>query len=216
MAKANTKKNLVAISMMTALAVGAINTASAYIAYSSFMPKRQATVDDLNVTDSTQVTATFIQPSQSGASSQSVGSSSSPTPASNSTGHAVRKPNAAIVIGQVPLPANVTTSPDGNVTYTWCSGINPSLEDKVCEAVISIAANPTASNPHLSEKAKKSLSMLPENSTLTMDEASWTSSSPTSGTMLVTVHTKSYGDVKLKLFLEKINNIWIVDDGQLA
>jgi hypothetical protein len=128
----------------------------------------------------------------------------------------VRKADSAIVVGAAPQPAEVTTNPDGIVVYHWCSGNHPGLEDAVCEAVLSIAADPTASNAHLGENVIKSLSLLPRNSTLSMDESSWNATSPSSGTMYVTLHTQTYGDVRLKVTIEKINDIWVVTDGQIA
>lgn len=206
---------MVAISAITALSVGVINTATALIAYQSFIPKRPVAENEpLISTEVEQASAPDYIP-ESGAPAENSNANSSPS-RNNSPRQVTRKPGNAIAVGQAPQPASATTTPEGQTVYRWCSGSNPALEDAVCEAVISIAANPSVTNPHLGEKAKKSLSMLPKDSTLTMDESSWKSSSSTSGTMLVTLHTQSYGDVRVKMMLEKLNGIWVVNDGQLA
>lgn len=208
MKKHQADSNILLLSLLTALAVGSINTSCALIAYRSFMSREHvAAVEPLISNDSVVETSL--------ASAETDGATEENLSLPNSPGQPAKKPRAPAVAGQKPQPLT-TTLPDGTTKKRWCSGVNPALEDEVCKAILSIAADPSATNPHLGEKARKSLSLLPKDSTLTMDESSWKPTSSTAGTMLVTVHTSAYGDVKLKVLMEKVNGIWMVNDGQLV
>lgn len=208
------KLHIISVSLLAALSVGLINTASAMIAYNSFMPKKHAPEFEALITEDETETVAPTSTSEDQASES--------TPATvgatlqRGTAQAVRKPNTIIGVGSKAQPAQVVKAADGTVTYKWCSGVNPNLEDGVCEAILSVASDPTASNPHLSDKARQSLSLLPKDSSLVMDESSWVSTSATSGTMRITFNTAAYGSVPLKIFMEKQNGIWILSDGQLA
>lgn len=199
---------MVLVSLGTAMSVGVINMASAFIAYHAFIPNKPAVTNEPLI--SSAPPPVVVQ------SSVPMPSPAPTTPSSKPPRPAVRKPGNAIVVGAAPQPAAVTTDSAGQTVYHWCSGTNPALADAVCEAVVSIAADPTASNPHLGDQVIKSLSLLPRDSTLSMDESSWNVTSATAGTMTVTLHTKTYGDVHLKVTIEKINDIWVVTDGQLT
>ncbi len=211
MSKSPVKTKIIFLSLATALIVGLINTATTVIAYNSFIPKN--TVDNTLISEVSQpVDLTELPDSPSD-------STSSPQPtvsSAKSSTRQVRPDNQRLKAGQRPTPGSVTQDPNGNTVYHWCTGKNPNLEDGVCEAIISIAANPTPSNVHLGEKARKSLSMLPKDTSITMDESSWKTTSPTAGTMNVMAHTKDYGDVPVIVNLEKINGVWVVVDGRLA
>jgi hypothetical protein len=219
MSKSPVKTKIFFLSLATALMVGLINTATTVIAYTSFMPKN-GVVDNTLISETPEaddltelpLPDTPVPPVDSS-------STSSPKPSSvkaNSSTKQVRADDQRLKAGQRPTPGSVTQDPDGHTVYHWCTGKNPNLEDGVCEAIISIAANPTPSNIHLGEKARKSLSMLPKDTSITMDESSWKATSTTAGTMNVMAHTNDYGDVPVIVNLEKINGVWVVVDGRLA
>ena len=195
------------ISLVTALAVGGINTASAFIAYRSFLPRQPISQSQPLITSETVATSATLPASQP--ASSTTPSATTPTPT-------VRPSSTPLVAGQPAQPAQVTTNSSGQVSYRWCSGTNPKLDDAVCEAIASIIANPTRNNPHLSAKAKQFLSLLPADVSLTMDETSWVASSPNSGTLVVNAHTKRYGNIRLQVTMQKINGVWMLTDGKLA
>jgi len=182
--------------------VGVINTACALVAYHSFIPKSSAS-------------ETFITSSDTGAGAPQPQAPAAITPPPANTQVSIRK-SGKVGVGSAALPASIRTSANGTVTYIWCSGSNPELEDGVCEAIASIASDPSAGNPHLSPRAKQSLSLMPEVRSITMDESSWRKTGENTGTMNVTANTADYGDVRLKVTLEKINGTWILTDGALA
>lgn len=211
MKKKTGKTHLIILSAITAVSVGAINTASALVAYSSFMPKHTANETTEFISDTPYESAVYASSAGAVATEQAPAVAATQTAVQPST-----RNTAQIKVGSQAQPTSITTAADGKVQYRWCSGVNPNLEDGVCEAIISIAASPTVDNPHLSARAKQSLSLMPAVKSLAMDESSWKSISPSSGSMLVTADTELYGKVKLKVTLNKIDGIWIVTDGQLA
>ena len=204
----NKKFSIIFISLITAMAVGIINTASALIAYTSFIPKKD------NAATSEFITETPFEAPLAQVSTSTPDSNQQTAKSTNYTVAVRSKPQ--IAVGEQAQPATIVRTADGQTKYLWCCGSNPNLEDGVCEAIISLASSPTADNPHLSDRGKKSLSLMPEVKSLTMDESSWKPISNNSGTMLVTADTAEYGKVKLKVTLNKINEIWVVTDGQLA
>lgn len=125
-----------------------------------------------------------------------------------------RNPHTPIIIGEPPRPTTVITSEDNRPIYLWCSGTNPNLPDGVCKAIISIAANPTASNPHLSPQVIQWLSLLPPNSTMTISEESWVQTNSSGGQINVILQTSDYGDIPLLITLEYQDPIWIVAEGR--
>lgn len=208
------KLQIITASLMTALMVGVINASSAYIAYSFLVPdEAEVTTESLISSTASEVETqqdSANQPDAAITNPDTVIKNITPTPAT------VRNTNSAIVVGQAAQPTKVTTDSSGNVKYQWCSGTNPNLDDAVCEAIISIASDPTSSNPHLGSKAVQSLSLLPKDITLTLHEETWESDVSHYGTMIITANTKEYGNIDLKVALEKINNVWVIQDGYLA
>lgn len=219
------KSNILLTAIITTLVVGIINSSTAIIAYELLVPEPVPVKDSL-ITESTS-DKTLVElpvpdqnetPTTSRQNETTVSSTIQNRTSVSNTGQAVefRDQSAKLVAGASPKPTAITTNENGAKVYQWCSGVNPNLPDEVCQAIINIAANPTESNPHLGAKAKQSLSLLPSDSSITMDESSWQSTSDSSGTMIVNASTPLYGDLKLKIFLEKQNNIWVLTDGQLA
>lgn len=215
--KAKNSLSIASLSVITSLVIGLINTGSAVLAYTVFIHARPEQSQELK-----PLTETTPQPNgpetiaNNPAAENATAASTNSKKASLARPTKVRKPQATVVIGQPALPTQIITKPDGQIEYKWCSGQNPQLEDGVCEAILSIASNPTPSNPHLSEKVLQWLSLLPSNSTLAMQENSWLPKSTGGGEMDVVMHTQAYGDIKLHVTLEKINNIWVVTDGKIA
>ncbi len=205
--------NIAGMSLVTALLVGGINTASAYIVYRAFLPKVPTAQHEPLITASVAPkSAKVVAGPVTNVAAVSSNTATATTPAAQP----LRQPSSRLVAGQPAQPTQVITDPSGQISYRWCSGINPQLDDAVCEAIVSIVANPTSSNPHLSAKAKQFLSLLPADVSLNMDESSWTQTSPTSGTMLVVAHTHAYGNIRLRVTMQKIKNVWMVSNGQLA
>ena len=208
------------VAFLATVVVGLINISTAVLAYNTFVPDKQP-AETLVSKSSGDIADLPIGGVVSDELDQGIGGQAVASTAVRERAaqvaaqQPVRKADAPIVVGQKPLPTNVVATPEGKLEYKWCSGSNPALEDGICEAVISVAADPTESNPHLSSQAAKSLALLPPNSTLTIDESSWQSTSPTAGNLKVTLHTKAYGDINLLLFMEKQNGKWIVADGQI-
>lgn len=212
------KSKIIIAATLTTVIVGIINSTSALIAYSLISPENKNVNQSLinrNVEGNGVVALPEPdqnQPENSGADTQKSNTSKA------STGEVVefRVEKDKLEAGQKPQPVSITTNTAGNKVYSWCSGVNPDLPDEVCQTIVNIIANPTSSNPHLGTKAIESLSLLPKNSSLTMDERSWKFLGNDSGTMIVYAYSPEYGDVKLRIYLEKQNNIWVVVDGQLA
>lgn len=206
------KPNLIAVAFLTASIVGIINIGSALVAYSLLFPEAPSQGSLIT----SEAGATGILPQPPSPSKGADGQGAAPTAESHShreTRQVYRQPTDRLVAGQQPKPAVVVTQPNGQQTYKWCSGTNPDLPDEVCQAIISIVASPTESNPHLGQKGKDALSLLPQNSSLTLIEDTWKQPSPNTGSMDVIAHTTEYGDVRLRVVLEKINTIWVVTDG---
>ncbi len=211
------KQKIIFTAMITMFIVGIINSTSALVAYSLVVPPIQSDHQSLLSGDSDEVIVELPTPQQS--TTEAAGADSSrQTTSTTVTGEKLefRAQSNKLEAGKKPQPTAIATNLDGTKTYKWCSGVNPDLPDEVCQAIISIAASPVESNPHLSSKAKESLSLLPKNSSITMDEGSWKFTGTSSGTMLITTSTAQYGDVKLRIFLEKQLNLWVLTDGQLA
>jgi hypothetical protein len=209
-----TKENLsiAGLTIITTLVIGLLNTGTAVLAYSVFLhtrPKQAVNLQPITDVKPVKAQTTIHTPSQVNNGSAANTAKSAPHPTQ------VRKPQATIVIGQPALPTQIITKPDGQTEYKWCSGQNPSLEDGVCEAILSIASDPTPANPHLSEKVLQWLSLLPSNSTLKMNEQSWQPRT-NGGEMDITMQTQAYGNMQLHVTLEKKNDIWVVTDGQIA
>lgn len=199
---------------MTAFLVGIVNTSSAFIAYSLLIP------DEADVTSESLITSSEVKTEdQLTTTEQSEVADTGPKSVTENTvklAPEVRKTSGTIVVGQAAQPTKVTTDSNGNIQYLWCSGTNPNLDDAVCEAIISIASDPTSTNPHLGSKAVQSLSLLPKDITLTLHEDTWESDVSHYGTMIITANTKEYGNIDLKVAIEKINNVWVIQDGYLA
>jgi len=215
------KNKIMLMSATTAALVVLINTAGLLFIHNSFLPQASTQPEGTFLNNDKEVTAESSETTKSSETRQiqpkSIGSSSA---TSNDTPEAdpnppLRSPEKPIKVGEPPKPVAVIKTPDGKIIYKWCSGTNTNLEDEVCESILSIVSDPSKSNPYIGEKLKKSLSLMPKIYSLTMDEASWASTSPTTGTMDITVETKSYGNINIRAYMEKINNIWIVNDGKL-
>jgi cytoskeletal protein RodZ len=127
-----------------------------------------------------------------------------------------RSPSTPIIIGAPPQPISITTSADNKPIYHWCSGKNPDLPDGVCKSIISIASNPTESNPYLSPQVIQWLTLLPPNSTMTIDESSWVSKTTGTGEIGVVLQTASFGNIPLLISLEFNGTIWVVMEGKSA
>lgn len=207
------KSKIAFIATLTASMVGIINIVGAVIAYSLVVPDSSGGNQLIASNSGSAVVAELPTPAQT------TTESTSPAPSAvTSSGSTVtfRDNSQKLVPGQAPSPVGVATDTSGTKKFIWCTGINPDLPDDVCQAIISIASNPVESNPHLGTKARKSLSLLPKDTTLSMDEQSWQSTGANSGTMVVVANTAAYGTMRIKIFLEKQNNIWVLVDGQLA
>lgn len=206
------KTKIIITAALTTVFVGVINSASAFIAYSLLVPGEEDEVQTLIVDGATEE---LPEPDQAEPIAKNNDSSINTSKSSSGGQVQLRKSDDQLVAGQKPKPSAVIEK-DGKKVYQWCSGTNPNLPDEVCQAVISIVSSPSGSNPHLGPKAKESLSLLPADSTLKMDEKSWKATGGGKGEMFVDAKTTEYGRVRLKIFLEKQGNIWVVTDGQLA
>jgi hypothetical protein len=209
------KSKIVLIASLTTTVVGFVNILGAAIAYSLVVPRAPADSQTLIAVQSEgAVVPELPSPAQNSAAAVLPNEAATNT----ITGSEVvfRQTSQRLDPGQAPIPTGVAVDTSGVRTYKWCSGSNPNLPDEVCQAVVSIVANPVESNPHLGAKAKRSLSLLPKNTAITMDEDSWQASGLDSGVMVISAETTSYGTVKIKIFLEKQNNIWVLVDGKLA
>lgn len=190
------------------ISVGIVNSASAFIAYNLLVPETLPTAPTL-ISDTGSGNGNYELPTITQADGE--------TPGNKGGGSITFRGNSnALVAGEKPQPAAIAPGNDGTRTYQWCSGVNPELPDEVCQAVISIVSSPTADNPHLGSKAKESLSLLPANSSIVMQEETWRYTSSTAGTMNILAKTEEYGEMKLLVQFERINNIWVLTDGNLA
>ncbi len=211
MASKKQKSKIAAASALTAVVVCCINMAGALVAYNLLLPKDRGVQQAPLISNEAAPVAALPTPDAPQPAA------AGPTPSSGVvSSQPLRLPDEPLKVGQTPRPTAVVTDSSGRQVYRWCSGFNPDLEDGVCQAIMSLAANLTESNPHLGKKARESLSLLPRDASFVMDEGSWLASSPNAGSMMVTARTKDYGDVRLKIFMEKQNNIWVLSDGQLA
>jgi hypothetical protein len=207
------KSKILLVTLVTVSVVGIINIASAVVAYQFLVP------DDVENQELLITSAGPVEPlpvpgqnslseSAQPSTNESVIQSSSPV--------TFRNGNQSLVAGQKPMPTAIVTDKNGNKKYQWCSGVNPELPDDVCQTVIAITSYPAETNPHLGDKAKESLSLLPSDTSLTMNEMSWSPIGTDSGTMLITARTTEYGDVPIKVLFVLRNGIWILEDGQIA
>jgi hypothetical protein len=203
------KSKIVFVATLTALVVGVVNSLGAVIAYSLVVPEPSDTNQTLIAANSgSAVVSALPEPSQVATATNSNEAQAS-VPVTNTSPQKLQP-------GKAPSPTGVIAAPSGKQVYRWCSGTNPNLPDEVCQAIVSIVSNPVQSNPHLGPKARQSLSLLPKDTSLTMDETSWRADGADKGTMIVTADTAAYGSVKIKISLEKQNNIWVLVDGQLS
>lgn len=203
MKSSSSKHTLVLISLVTAITVGAINTTSAVVAYYSFIPKQSTPATGSFITDKTSPSGVKILV----AAKATEASSTAEEPQS-----AAPRP----VISTETTTTNPQQRSGAATSKRYWTTNTPGLEDGVCEAIINVASNPSPNNPHLGPKARESFSLLPAINSITMDETSWMKLTETSGTMMITADTHDYGPIKIKVTLEKINNIWVLTDGQLA
>lgn len=212
------KSKIVLIATLTASAVGIVNVLGAVIAYSLVVTEPSTGGQTLITANSGDASVPVLpSPAQNGPSTAE--SNTSPTSAvvtNSGTAVVFRSSTQKLVPGQSPSPTGLTTDSSGTQVFKWCTGVNPDLPDEVCQAIVSIASNPVESNPHLGPKARQSLSLLPKDTSLIMDEKTWATSGANSGTMVVSADTAVYGTVRIKVFLEKQNNIWVLVDGQLV
>lgn len=212
MRKSSSRVRLHLLASTTIGIIGIINAIAVLVAYRTITPASKRTENTTLIATGDERIEPNLTPV--GTPGVTVAANTNNAPAS-STPSVSKSGNTPLVIGQKPQPAKIITNANGTISYQWCSGSNPSLEDGVCKAIISIAADPSESNPYLSAQAKKSLSLLPRDSTLTMHESSWKPTGTTQGTMEVTLHAKTYGDVQLLIILEKKQDTWMVNDGQI-
>ncbi len=212
--KKNSTRIIKFYSIFAALSVGCINMISGYLSYQVFMGTRPK--QDVKLKPLTSQVSENNNPSADLTKNTGTRQSTNYTATTPQGIQNIRKTGSEILVGQPAIPSSIILNSDGSTTYLWCESRNPDLEDGVCEAILSIASNPSPSNPHLSEKVLTSLSLLPSNSTIKMDESSWIKYSQTSGEMTIIMHTNAYGDIKLKVFLDKINENWVVSDGHIT
>ena len=214
------KSKIKLLATIAASVVGLINSAGAVLAYSMIVPEPVANQTLIASGSGAGPVIALPTPAQQTPSDTSISTVTvnQPTSAQTSTGGVVtfREQDDRLTPGQAPSPAAITTTPTGETAFKWCSGTNPNLPNEVCEAIVSIIANPVESNPHLGPKARQSLSLLPAGTSISMDESSWTANSSDSGTMLINASTTAYGKVRIKIVMQKQNNIWVLTDGQLA
>lgn len=213
MTQSSAKTNITKLAVVSSLIVGVINVASVYAVYSYFIE------DAENIGEIARIENT--NSSGFGSTGPNAADPDSTFSDNGNSGGGQRfalnsNPNPNNAVGSQPNTQPQTSTQGGTAPTDTCNDRNPDLPNEVCEAIKSAVSNPTSSNPQIGDKALRALTLLPGGTNLSMDESSWESTSPTSGTMIVTLHTFEYGDMLAKLFLVKENNIWIVDDGQLV
>jgi hypothetical protein len=136
---------------------------------------------------------------------------SQPTDNNTITNSSTQNPSSNTSSSNNPNQPSENNNQNPSGINKFCS-VGSIVPDQVCEAILSIKIDKTASNSFISLQTVNKIEQLPADADIVIIEESWESLTETSGRINTEVYASPWGDFLVQGEMEYIGNKWIVSD----